>query len=347
MVNKAKKQFLIKVFYNNVKEKYNDIGINLRQSILISLLFILVYRTIIILKIFNDNKLNLGGTFNYFFGKRYWFLFYSFLIIVIECFRNKSKNLKIFNVIFYKMIVGKQRILNWSLYSIFLILYLIKYHFFVGSISVGHINIVNTIQTLIVTFFISLNFSEGYFLYDKKVKWEKNKSIFLSELFDILFHLTISLKKIFINDVDYQKEVDKTHKIFQAVIVNKQYPFKDISEKEITEIISSYKNYVKSIEEITKSTDLYSEIPIDAEKECIEELIGYKESFNEILFFILKFDYVEEEFIALHSIKKNFVCLENFLYNNIQKGKNKIPELTYYNKLMDLVKSLSNFKITK
>lgn len=347
MINKAKKQFSIKVFYSKAEEKYNHMGINLRQSILLSLSFILVYRIILILKIFNDNKFNLGGTYIFFYGKRNCFLFYSILIILIECFRNKSKSLNIFNDIFYKMIIGKQRIFNWVLYSSFLILYSMKYYFFVDFISDGYINIINTFQTLIVTFFISINFSEGYFLYTKKVLWEKNKSIFLSELYDILYHLNKSFKKIFKHCVYYQEEVDKTDKIFEKININKDYPFKDINEKEITVIINCYKNYVKIVEEITQSTDLYELIPIDSEKGCIEELISYKDGFSEILNFVFKFDYASDEFIALHLIKKNFVYLEKFLTNNIQEEKDEIPKLTYYNNLMDLMKSLSDFKITK
>ncbi len=73
------------------------------------------------------------------------------------------------------------------------------------EISDGASNIINTIQTILVTFFITLNFNEGYILYNLKKKWviEKENFILIYLQISALLIPCLNFEQIFFLNIDH------------------------------------------------------------------------------------------------------------------------------------------------
>lgn len=359
MSNLIKKKNLCSSFYDKIKESYNLLDNNLRQSILLVLSSIFMYRLLVILKIINDNIFYLGSTYIYFFRQKFWFLGYSLIIILIEFFRKSSEKYGILNAIFYKMIVGKQRILNWFLYTFFVIIYLSKYHFFRNFLTDGNIDILNTIQTLIVTFFVALNFSEGYLLYKEEQTWIKYKAQII-DLYLIFFKsLTFALSDV---QKVYTLTKDGLYEFNKLKDLNKDF-YKythSILEKNIeTEPTLSEKMYFCShyIQLLEKYISLYEDfnnalpnslvLDYSKIKDYYKGLSSCKVEIESIASLVNTIEYALDEKILFNEMLRKFNRITNNNYdkNNKTFYGDKFYSSIYIDYEIELLKSIISFKL--
>ncbi len=165
------------------------------------------------------------------------------IIIIVEIIRKKLKKTNnIFKVIIIDMIFGEKILFNILFLVIFIGLYQFRYNISGITISEGNSNIINTLQTIIVTFFISLNFSEGYKKHKEKEEWEEVRKQLLY-VYKIMIVRIISL----LEDDNFYTNFDNTktlNKLF-GQIDNKLNQFEKTYDFKIIHTI--FKNYSKEL----------------------------------------------------------------------------------------------------
>ncbi|MGD1817356.1 MAG: hypothetical protein ACPKNR_10010 [Pleomorphochaeta sp.] len=165
------------------------------------------------------------------------------IIIIVEIIRKKlKKSNNIFKVIIIDMIFGEKILFNILFLVIFIGLYQFRYNISGITFSEGNSNIINTLQTIIVTFFISLNFSEGYKKHKEKEEWEEVRKQLLY-VYKIMIIRIISL----LEDDNFYTNFDNTktlNKLF-GQIDNKLNQFEKTYDFKIIHTI--FKNYSKEL----------------------------------------------------------------------------------------------------
>ena len=179
-------------YHKGMIEKFLEFNRNSKYSIIIWIsIFILdTFLTYLQIILFKQNlipKLLYIITSNI----RLILIIYTPIIIIAEIIRYKFKNsTNIFKVIVIDMILGEKILFNLLFIITFIGLYQYRYNLKGVKISDGASNIINTIQTIIVTFFITLNFSEGYKKNKEKKLWSQTRN----QIFNI--YIIISAKFI-------------------------------------------------------------------------------------------------------------------------------------------------------
>lgn len=165
------------------------------------------------------------------------------IIIIVEIIKKKlKKSNNIFKVIIIDMIFGEKILFNILFLVIFIGLYQFRYNISGITFSEGNSNIINTLQTIIVTFFISLNFSEGYKKHKEKEEWEEVRK-------QLLYVYKIMIVRIisFLEDDNFYTNFDNTktlNKLFEQ-IDNKLNQFEKTYDFKIIHTI--FKNYSKEL----------------------------------------------------------------------------------------------------
>lgn len=295
----------------NKSSRYSiSVGIT---ALLLNLLFSFLKNINYDLNIYPNLIIIISSTINLFS------IVYIPIIIIVEIIRKKlKKSNNIFKVIIIDMIFGEKILFNILFLVIFIGLYQFRYNISGITFSEGNSNIINTLQTIIVTFFISLNFSEGYKKHKEKEEWEEVRK-------QLLYVYKIMIVRIisFLENDNFYTNFDNTktlNKLF-GQIDNKLNQFGKTCDFKIIHTI--FKNYSKelinllSIKNKTINLQKFSYFvnSISAEEETINFILNLIPNSNITRNTIAQFINLK---VAINVIKSFFV-------------QKKIPIETYNN----------------
>lgn len=199
-------------FHTSIKKLLNKFNKNSKDSIITGLLAIFLGMIFFLLQLLNK-KYNISPFINAFKISSILFIkFYIPSFFVFEFFRYKIKKCNnIIKVICIDMIFGEQILFNFVLFIIFVGLYQYKYNIMSLTVTPGASNIINTLQTIIVTFFITLNFSKGYNLYENENNYKSLKPQLIKDYSKILIALNNIFAFKFFKDNTYINDILEPH----------------------------------------------------------------------------------------------------------------------------------------
>ena len=267
---------------------------------------------------FLKNLVDYFKFFNQIFG------IFLIIFIVAEICRVITNNNKLslikkqesyLKILFLDIMFGKDIIINFIFFSFFVILSNLKNSnnlpYFINK------EIFIMIQGSIISFLVSINFTDSYNLFNRKEKWNE---IFLT-FFDLYIQIITDIKFILNPDRFYcsSKNINYLNTFYNN---NKDFIKKFILDLNLSYIQDFFKEYINCLELIKK--DNTKEIDLDKLNTFGEKMVLKKESI-EYLLKMISFSYSDNElYIDLFKLYKSIITIETTFINN------KFPASKYY-----------------